>query len=358
MRAEAAGTAGYHTYIGYDEYPDLAGSPDDYSASLPAALNPTLPSAGNTTDLHVVTRAVNSFGIESANTYPTVIKIDENGDAVLSDMTTPEIVNVVGIGNNGIRLFVRYNGYGIDTDPGNTWRVYASTTGAPDPDTDTAVASFNIVGATAQIDIGPYNGGDVVQLALVVYRTADGEQSTADTFTFNVGAIPDNPVPVPVGIEETDYDSYETFAVYEDADNYVMVNSNENSMTFHVGGATGAVLYTDELRCSVFVTSAFDTEQTMTSVVEFHGGEIWIGLGSPLKRVMTINSSGTVTVSSSDIFSPVAKAGISDYVEYDTGVPATDLSIDLSTVHARLTPITIGGIQNAILKVGHINTIY
>lgn len=358
MRAAAANTAGYNTYIGYDAYPDLTADSDDYSATLPATLSPTLPSAGNTTALHIVTRNVNSFGLESGNVYPTVLTIDENGDEVLSAMTVPVIMGAVGISDDGVRVYVRYGGFGLDNDPGTEWRLYASTSGAPDPGTDIAVFSGTIYSKTAQIDIGPYEGGQTLYLALTVYRGADGEQSASDTLEYSIGADPQNPVPVPIGTEEIDYTSYETQVLYQDVDNYVLVNDNESSITFHVGGNTGAVFYEDEVRCTIIDHTPFETEESMSSVIEFHGDEIWVGLGSPLKRVMTIGSGGIVKVANSDTFNLVAKAGIGDYIEYDGGVPATDFSVDLATVHARLAPITIGGIQNATLKAPNINTIY
>lgn len=184
---------GYAVYVGYDGPPDFSQDPDGFGTSLPVSFSVTTPPSG-TTDLYVVLRKVNRYGLESQNQYAQVITIDSNGDEALGPISAPEILDAVTGVDDEFNVYIAYRGIDTDANPADTWRLYVKKDTPPVPGTDTPVATGSASAQGAAI-VGPYTEGDATyHIAATVYRTADSLESSAATTSIVLGADPLTPV--------------------------------------------------------------------------------------------------------------------------------------------------------------------
>ena len=198
FRVENDAVEGYVIYVGYDQMPDFTAAPDGFNATRPVAFAITPPGAG-TSDLHVVIRARNKFGLESQNSVPTIITIDTNGNEMLGPLSAPSLLSVVSIEDEYFKVFIKYPGYDTDLDRGDVFNVYVGEGVAPVPGVDTPVAT-GTTSLDANVTIGPYlTGGMTYYFAVTVFRNEDSAESVAAETTLVLGADPSTPVSVPGG---------------------------------------------------------------------------------------------------------------------------------------------------------------
>ena len=188
---------GYVVYVGYGEMPDFT-TPAGFGTTLPVSFAITPPPPTETVELWVVTRKRNKYGLESQNTHPQRINIDENGNAILGVLSPPMILGIISIEDEYFRIFGTYPGLETDTDPADIWKLYVSIYIMPEPGVDTPVATGPIIGPQTSVDVGPYPTDDVpYNFALTVFRTVDGEESVAATGTFVMPVDPGKPPALP-----------------------------------------------------------------------------------------------------------------------------------------------------------------
>lgn len=191
-RVANAAVAGYAVYVGMAGPPDYAAGPAVTGATLPLAVTVTPPLTG-TQAFWVVTRAVDVYGLESQNQYPTIITVDSSGHVVLGPISDPTTLRLYPTPGPGIRILANYPGLTQDTNPADTWLVWVAT-GVPDtgttPTATVPVSAVGTLSTTVAVAGGPYN------VAVRLLRTEDTGLSAAITGTVVVPAVPAEPVPV------------------------------------------------------------------------------------------------------------------------------------------------------------------
>ena len=188
---------GYVVYVGEDAMPDFTAAPAEFSATRPIDVTVTPPGAG-TLDLWVVLRARSKYGLESPNQHPQIITIDTAGDEELGPLTTPTDAAIVTADDDYFIVSATYLGHDSDANPADTWNIYFAATTPPTPGVDAPVATGSVGTAKMAARIGPYaTGGLTYHLAVTVERSADSEESAADTDSIVLGADPLTPTAVP-----------------------------------------------------------------------------------------------------------------------------------------------------------------
>ena len=186
---------GFAVYVGYDALPDFTAERDGFAAAKPVEFAIVPPLAG-TSDLYVVLREVNKYGVESQNQQTKTITIDTNGDEVLGPVSAPESLVVQTTIDDFFQVLMTYPGILTDANPADTWRLYVGQGAAPTPGVDVPVATGSALEYGVAV-VGPYpTGGVTYHFAVTVYRTEDATESAALTEELVLGADPDTPVSV------------------------------------------------------------------------------------------------------------------------------------------------------------------
>lgn len=200
----------YRLYAGEDASPTFA-SPVATSATLPLTHALAAPGAG-TRDYRLVCRYRNAYGLESFNLFERSIKINAAGAQVNSPLSEPDGVTLTAKSGGYVDLDATYYGSRDDT-PGDTWRVYATTTGA---DPVVGVTSYtdypmrnsgNGVGVSTVRSmwggqtyvlsrrLGPYAWGTDLRVLVRAVRSSDSAVSSNTTAT-QLTVVTDSPAPV------------------------------------------------------------------------------------------------------------------------------------------------------------------
>ncbi len=171
----------YELYLGEDAMPDFAGvgQPVETSATLPLTHTPSLPGAGLTTVLHIITRRRNRYGLLSHNQHPSLIEIDEFGEEVLGPITDPEILRIFDGDEGEIIVTARYP-RDTDRNPADTWELYVEAGVDPDPDVDTAKSTiaFGMAGGVDwnwRVSCDSLTPGTVYHVMVCAVRDGDAD---------------------------------------------------------------------------------------------------------------------------------------------------------------------------------------
>jgi len=188
---------GYVLYLGEDALPNLDGTPDAFSATLPFNLAVTPPVSGTKT-VYAVVRKRDSYGLESQNQNAKVFVIDSAGNLVLPPIPAPVGLRLIARAGGMIEVRATYPGWQTDDYPADLWKVWVDTV---TPDTsDPVSATADVTGSTVGVLAGPYVPGDYF-VSVGLYRTADTSLSPVVTGTVTLPDDADKPAPVRSGRE-------------------------------------------------------------------------------------------------------------------------------------------------------------
>ena len=189
------GAVEYRLFEGVDARPDFSAAPDATEASLPFdyALTP----GGGDTRHNITVRLVNEYGLEGINqaTHPTVI--DNAGNELTPDPTSPHSVAVRD--TFGLKAFViaTYDYERDGANAANQWDVYAEIGADPVPGVDTPASSSIIkvqAPAFLRVEIGAFSAGDDLRVIVQVKRTGDGAtDGNTDVVLLTVTTAPTAP---------------------------------------------------------------------------------------------------------------------------------------------------------------------
>lgn len=183
---------GYLARIGYDDVPSLTGDPDAFSASLPLSVPITPPMSG-TSEIQILIRRRNAYGLESQNQYCQKLTIDTSGDLVDVSISMITGIQAVQIVDDKIRVGMLYSNFGIELYPATHFRLWIDTS-PPDVDVDVPTVEEEIVDSAFGTTLdGPYSAG-TYYIAACLYRQSDSKQSLPITTTIEVLETPDTPV--------------------------------------------------------------------------------------------------------------------------------------------------------------------
>lgn len=188
------GTAGYNCYVGQDALPDFTLPPTAFSAALPFNVAQALPTAG-TKLVYVAVRKVNSYGLESQNVKPTIIRLTSAG-ALLHPILAPAAVLVIPNSATAATVLAQYANYATDLNKATLWKGWVSlslidiTTA---PTFTQAVSGQNLSKSLSGLSAGTWN------IALALFRATDSNQSPLLEDTFVIPTTPPEPVPVAGG---------------------------------------------------------------------------------------------------------------------------------------------------------------
>lgn len=173
---------GYELYIGEDAEPNLAGSPDATSATLPFSHTITPPVAGQT-DFRSVVRYRNRYNLVSQNQYSRSIVVDSGGDQVTAAPSSASDVQLRD--GRGLRVIVEavYMPDADGSDAADTWVIYYTDTGAdPVPGVDSPVTETmrgvtGVAGPELRLlyNLGPFSAAADVRVIVRVKRSSDDE---------------------------------------------------------------------------------------------------------------------------------------------------------------------------------------
>lgn len=147
--------AEYRVYKGEDAAPDFTASAFATGSSLPITTGTiTLPGAGLTKTINLVTRYRNDYGLESQNTLPETFVIDENGDLVATPPSEAMQVSLSPAAAGAVRLQAQYFADADGINAADTWLIYLTSDGSdPDPSTDTPTeVAMNVADGIASLD--------------------------------------------------------------------------------------------------------------------------------------------------------------------------------------------------------------
>jgi len=368
----------YLVYKGFDTDVDFDTIYDTFT-SFPYS------EAGLPDGLHkYVIRERNEYGLISQDTTEISVRVD-SGAETEDPPTSPIDVSAVPAADGKILVTAAYL-FEDDTaaQRADTWAVWAQAGSALDPDTDAATyteamtTGYNV--STLSTELGPFTDGATVYVSVRARRT--GPPVSDSENTGSVTAVADATAP-----DDIDHLSCQYGIATDALADAVTVWSSgtdasieripaTNIWRFKIGGVVVAAVNTfGQFHCETMNELPFATDEAMTELIEYHAGEIWIGAGGPIYRVVTIDSTGEVRASEfeerydypvalsgiSDYLEyasefeerydyPVALSGISDYLEYNAAETATIFSSDLLKVVLSLNETTIGGFKNATLK--------
>lgn len=165
----------YELYIGEDGSPNLSGSPDATSATLPFSHTISPPVSGET-NFHCVVRKRNAYDLISLNQYERIIIVDDNGDEVIPDPSSPVDVELLNWYGEKVVLNATYN---IDNDisPANTWSYYVTDNGVdPIPGVDPEIEEDMHSASVPQrlhVVFGPYADATDIRVIVRTKRSSD-----------------------------------------------------------------------------------------------------------------------------------------------------------------------------------------
>lgn len=189
-RIQNNAVAGYLAYVGVDALPDLAGTPDAFSATLPISIPQALPGSG-TDVINVVLRHRDSYGCVSQNQYPYTIVLNTVG-TLMNDVLAPEDVAAFVLMGGYLRLRARYPRIFVDENPADKLKIWAGVT-MPDPDIDTPVAIVDVTKELTVTEFGTFTPDTYIVLA-GLFRTADSFLSEVVQLEVIIPDAPDEPI--------------------------------------------------------------------------------------------------------------------------------------------------------------------
>jgi hypothetical protein len=350
----------YNVYHGLD-------SPVDFSAVYDTFTAFPYSASGLADGYHrFVIRQQNQYGLESQDQTEYTVRIDST-EEIEDPPSAPVDIGAEAAADGYVRVTATYL-YPQDTTAqrADTWAIWAQAGSALDPDVDTATdtEAFSVVYGIASLSklVGPFTDGATVYVSVRARRT--GTPGVDSENTGSVTAVADATNPDDIDDLACQYGLItdalaDPVAFWQSgSDASIERVPSTNLWRFKIGGnVVAAIDNFGQLHCETLNTLPFTSAQAMTSLIEYNAGEIWIGAGSPLQRVMKITGAGEVQVANFEqrFDYPVALTGITDYVEYNAAETATIFSSNLTSVIMALEEITIGGIANANLKIKGIN---
>lgn len=189
----------YVAWVEENAMPDLAGPPSISSLALPMQFPVSPPPSGIKT-LYVVVRKTNSYGLQSQNSEPILVRIDSTGTLLLAPIPKPEGVQAFPKKNGGIRVMAMYPTIELTDHPADMWRVWIGSS-HPDPLLDIPTGEVLVSGdAMSELFAGPYAVG-TYYVVVALYRSEDGAQSEAVEVEVAIGNPPATPTPVNSGFQ-------------------------------------------------------------------------------------------------------------------------------------------------------------
>lgn len=190
--------AGYNVWVGEDALPDLSGTPDSFSQTLPFSI-PITPPVSGIKVLYVVVTEQNQYGLNSVNQTPTIIRIDSLGEQILPALDTPQNLGLIPQTGGMLRVLAGYRAFTSDEYPADVWRIWVDTV-PPNPLADDPTAEVDVEFKTIRAEIGPLAAG-TYHVAVALYRSEDDHQSEAITGIVDIPELPERPDAVPGGFE-------------------------------------------------------------------------------------------------------------------------------------------------------------
>ena len=187
-RIARAALARFELFVGEDADPDITGTPDATSTSLPFSFSVT-PPGGGTKELRFLILKRNAYNVASLNQYLRTLVIDSGGDEVEADLADPvnvELVNVAGGETDVVASYFPAN----DVTPADEFAIYQRGNGTdPNTSTDTPIIVTMVApthGLRSSIfsmrhALGPNGNGTDLRVIVRARRNSDSKESPNTT---------------------------------------------------------------------------------------------------------------------------------------------------------------------------------
>jgi len=172
----------YELFKAEDALPNLSGSPDATSTTLPFTLPFSAPLSG-TKEVNSTVLFRDKFGMKTITKKYTKIVVDSAGSEISQELSAPYDVFVYDVADGKVQVNAKYR-RSNDASPANQWNLYIRTDGTdPDPSVDIpATVSINNLrlndgAVTLQWRSTSYEYLTDFRVLVRVERTSDGTES-------------------------------------------------------------------------------------------------------------------------------------------------------------------------------------
>ena len=188
----------YELYVGEDgDNPDFTASPDATSATLPFSYALTPPVAG-TKEYRLTCRLRNRNNLVGLNQYARSFTIDDAGDLVVPDPSSPTSIVLRDMTGLQVRVTAKYHYTDDGDDAADTWAVYVTDTGTdPVPGVDVPeTETMRLYGPHAGLNraLGPFAAEADVRVIVRALRSGDSaDDGNTTVYQHDVTSGPDAP---------------------------------------------------------------------------------------------------------------------------------------------------------------------